>query len=359
MRVLFVAPNYYPHIGGVERHVREVSRELEKDGHLVTILVPKHDDSYRDYEREGNVEVIRLRRPRSRIVASLRRRCQILRRLDLFLRADVIHFHDFATMWRYGRFLRPFLKAMGKKIYITFHGWEGDVPPRTKVVARRRRLARLVDGNICVGHFIEKWYGTRADVVTYGGVHRAPSAGSMGDHVVFVGRLAPDTGIDFYLDAWDRIHRDNPGLRLLLCGDGVLREDLERFVRERGIRGVEFLGFVDDPETHVKDARVVFTSGYLGILEAFSWRKPVVAAYDNELKKDYLEMMPGSREMMWVAHDGREVARCFAEALHDEVKRENAFRYSLENSWEKVKEDYYRLWGVPAGGTAPGEGRNR
>ncbi len=31
MRVLFVAPNDYPHIGSVERHVREVSRELGKD----------------------------------------------------------------------------------------------------------------------------------------------------------------------------------------------------------------------------------------------------------------------------------------------------------------------------------------
>lgn len=346
MRVLFVAPNYYPHIGGVERHVREVSLELQKDGHSITIIVPKHDSSYRDFEREGNIEVVRLNKPQTKLFAGLERVLQAAGASGRFLKADIVNFHDVATMWRYGLWIYPILKVLGKKVYITFHGWEGRFPPKGKIVARRKLAARLADGTMCVGHFIEKWYGTRADVVTYGGVHRSSLPETHENSVVFVGRLAKDSGIDCYLRAWEWIVRDHPELRLVICGDGAMKKELEDFVSRTGLRNVEFLGLVENPLPYVTDARVVFTSGYLGILEAFSRKKPVVAVYDNELKKDYLEMMPDSRRLMWIARDSKEVARCVDEALLDREKTERAYRYSLENSWTKVKEDYYRLWSV-------------
>lgn len=28
------------------------------------------------------------------------------------------------------------------------------------------------------------------------------------------------------------------------------------------------------------------------------------------------------------------------------IKKEKAYEYSLQNSWEKVKKDYYKLWKV-------------
>ena len=33
-------------------------------------------------------------------------------------------------------------------------------------------------------------------------------------------------------------------------------------------------------------------------------------------------------------------------AMFYKIKKEKAYEYSLQNSWEKVKKDYYKLWKV-------------
>jgi glycosyltransferase involved in cell wall biosynthesis len=38
MRILFIAPSYYPHIGGVEYVVKSVAEKLTKAGHKVTYV---------------------------------------------------------------------------------------------------------------------------------------------------------------------------------------------------------------------------------------------------------------------------------------------------------------------------------
>ncbi|MCI4335538.1 MAG: glycosyltransferase family 4 protein [Thermoplasmata archaeon] len=45
MRVLQVAPFFHPHAGGVESHVRGISRELAREGHSVVVLTARHDPS--------------------------------------------------------------------------------------------------------------------------------------------------------------------------------------------------------------------------------------------------------------------------------------------------------------------------
>jgi len=49
--------------------------------------------------------------------------------------------------------------------------------------------------------------------------------------------------------------------------------------------------------------------------------------------------------MMWVVNNNiRIIIEAVDEAINDTIKKEKAYQYSLQNSWEKVKEDYYRLW---------------
>jgi glycosyltransferase involved in cell wall biosynthesis len=41
MRTLFIAPSYYPHIGGIEYVVKSVAERLAKAGHEVSIISGK------------------------------------------------------------------------------------------------------------------------------------------------------------------------------------------------------------------------------------------------------------------------------------------------------------------------------
>lgn len=343
MNILFVTQYYLPSIGGVQKHIREVTDQFLADGHRVDIIVTESCGNA-PYENEGARSIYRLRKWRGRTGILL----QMSSLFHLFRQAHIIHFHDFSTFWKYGLWLLPVLKLLRKKVYLTFHGWEGRCPPAKSIVIKRKICALLADGNICIGHFIEKWYRMRADIVSYGGVKRARELTGEKKDAVFVGRLSGDTGITEYVNAWKEINVQFPGLRLIICGDGPLRKTLEELVARKKIMYIEFKGFVKEPETYVKNAAVVFTSGYLGMLEAFSQKKPVIASCDSELKRDYLEMMPGSRDIMWIARDSGEIAACVKEALQDNEKTERAYRFSLENTWERVKRDYYSLWKTDA-----------
>jgi glycosyltransferase involved in cell wall biosynthesis len=67
----------------------------------------------------------------------------------------------------------------------------------------------------------------------------APARGGAG--LLYVGRLAPEKGIEVLLEAL----RALPAARLRLAGDGPLRAGLERRAEERAPGRVEFLGFLD------------------------------------------------------------------------------------------------------------------
>ena len=345
MKILFIAPNYLPHIGGVEKHLDNLCKEMLKDGHEITILVEKFDNSYKNYEKDGNLEIIRLDKKDNKVLRRLDMLKYMIVNIKSILKYDVIHFHDYATFWSYGLGVYPLLKLFGKKVFITFHGWEGDVPPRKKVILKRRLIEKLTTANISVGHFISKWYGTKADIVSYGGVDKTDDlSNNQEEYILFVGRIAPDTGIFDYVKAWEVVSK-NTDLEFVVCGDGILLSEIEKYIQENNIERVIFKGFVSDVDSYIKDAKVIFTAGYLGILEAFSYKKNVIGTYDNELKKDYLEMIPNHEKMMWVVDNKLDnIIDVFNEAIENNTKKKIAYQYSLENGWEKVKEDYYRLW---------------
>lgn len=349
--ILFIAPNYYPHIGGVEKHIRELAKCLTNDGHRVTIIVEKFDKNYINFEIQDNIRIYRIAKINKKCLKQLYYLYEFFKKIKLFTNATIIHFHDYLTLYNWRFIVYIFLRMMNKKIYITFHGWEGHFPPEKEVIKKRKQCEKIANGNICIGHYIEKWYGTKADIISYGGTHQVDEKASQNDEgndIVFIGRLDSDTGILNYLKAWKEINCVYPEKRMIICGDGPLKSDLIKFVKMNKLTNVFFKGFVSNPEIFIQDAIIVLTSGYLGILEALAYKKAVIATYDNELKKDYLEMIPESSNMLWIAGNVNEIVLSIKEILKldNNVRNKilNGYKFSLENNWDKVKNDYYELW---------------
>ena len=94
MKVLFLSRYKWPRVGGVEKHVHEISKRLEIRGHKIKILT----------EEEVGKEKWEIWR-------------NIWKYNDLFDWADVVHIHD---VYFWVLFLRPFYWY--KKFFITFHG---------------------------------------------------------------------------------------------------------------------------------------------------------------------------------------------------------------------------------------------
>ncbi|MBI4091770.1 MAG: glycosyltransferase family 4 protein, partial [Candidatus Levybacteria bacterium] len=192
MNVLFLTRRFYPDIGGVEKHVLEVSKELVKRGHEVTVITENsfslklrgvntyhsedQSDTYSinsnkavksiqiDHSELKKIKVLRLNFGKENSFKKFRVWLRLLRHTDTIKKSSVVHCHDVFFWYLPFRFLFPF-----KKVFTTFHGYETIFPPSTKARLLRKISEKLSYGNICIGDFIKKWYGTKPDYVTYGG----------------------------------------------------------------------------------------------------------------------------------------------------------------------------------------------
>ena len=366
-----LAPSYYPRAGGVEKHVRMVCRELQVAGHDIRIATPRWDEGGSEQEIVDGIEVTRL---------SLDKRRGRRQLAPLVKWADIVHTHDAYPFLKYYlpfRFRYPL-----KPVFVTFHGYEGyPIPFEAKVL--RRVVLGLTSGNICAGAFIPKWYRFRCGKVTYGGTAPTPPAPSPrvergrtaptprppphgedgtsppgplsllslqergGTAAAFVGRLEADTGFLTYLEAL-RLLRTKHGLALPLqvCGDGSLRAEGERIAAEAGLE-VTFHGRVPDVTPYLAGARFVFTSGFLGMLEAMAAGAVVCAVYDNPLKEDYLRLFPGAESIL-IAGSAAELARGVSELTGDAARAaalvETGRAFAQEQTWAKVAELYLDLY---------------
>lgn len=147
MRILFLARRVWPKIGGVEKHIGELSKVLKKKGHKVKIISEK-DINY----------------PNIKILGLLFIWFWFLRNRKLIEEADIIHCHDIFIWYLPFRFI-----YFKKPVYTTFHGWEGVWPIPLKNILIRRMANRLSSGTIAIGKYIEKFYGIKADIILYGG----------------------------------------------------------------------------------------------------------------------------------------------------------------------------------------------
>lgn len=103
------------------------------------------------------------------------------------------------------------------------------------------------------------------------------------DVAIFVGRLHPQKGIDLLRRQVDRISPPGSRQKLLLVGDGPLRDRLERWTRRIGHDRVQMIGWQADVAPLLRAARLlVLPSRYEGmpnvILEAMASGLPVVCS---------------------------------------------------------------------------------
>ncbi len=320
MKIVFICARSYPSIGGVERHVEEISERLKAKGHEIIVL---SEDEELTFGKPGFLKKFRIW-------------YQMIRRIPLFLSADIVHVHDVFFWYLPVRFLLFF-----KPVYTTFHGYEGVVPPTKKAVFLRKLSALLSKKTIEVGAYIQKWYGTHPTKVIYGGstyIISKPSQSSYSKkklRFVLIGRLTSDIGLPQYVKFFAQLKKNKVSHTLDVYGDGPHRKSIEKYG--------DVHGFVDDLVQPTIDADVVCASSYLTMIDALSFGKPVLAFYDNTLKKEYLETFPlANNIVMSITVDN------VYEKLVNLQKDWNAERVAEATqktfSWDVIVNDYLDLW---------------
>lgn len=147
MKILFLAQHKWPHVGGVEVHIRELVKSLKLKGQSVKIISSED-----------------IRYPKIKYLGLLYIWHWLWKNREIIKSSDLVHVHDVFIWYLPFRFLYP-----SKKVYTTFHGWEGVWPIPWKNILQKRIASKLSTGTIAVGKYIEKYYGIKADKIIYGG----------------------------------------------------------------------------------------------------------------------------------------------------------------------------------------------
>lgn len=335
MKILFLTRLYAPHVGGVEKHVQRLSEELINHGHHITILTEQFSPELPLIEKQNNIAVHRIHYQFLNSKFGLWK--EISSKIKLFLAAEVIHIHD--VFW----WILPLLPMLLlKKVFITFHGYEGAEPPAINQIWWHRLAAWVTRGNICIGDFHHKWYGVQPTTVSYGAVDEIKNSSTKTDSIVFIGRLSVDTGILEYLQAFIFLAPETTSI-LHIYGDGELRSHCEQLVKTKKLaKRVIFHGFVGNASKALATAKVAYVSRYLAILEALAANTPSVAHYNNSIKEDYLRLAPFA-PWISVVHSPEEIIDA---TLHPRLIPAEAKTWLKQQTWQKMMHDYLKLWQI-------------
>lgn len=333
MTIVFLSPRFPPQIGGVEKHAFEVAKRLSKKHKVIVVTESPRRDMR---EKIGDLTVFRLYFGKVGWFKKIRIWIKIFKLRRLFEKADIVHCHDVFFWYIPLRLFYP-----GKKVYITFHGYETIFPPSGKTIFIRELSERLSKGNISIGSYIKKWYGTNPSLVSYGAADgnkyskvKKPNSKL---RILFVGRMDEDTGVRIYSQTLAKLKN----FEFEACGDGALRKELEKFGKVHG--------FVKNVRQKILKSDIVFAASYLSILEAMINKRPVFSVFENPLKEDYLKMTP-FKNWITIQKSSKVLAnrmKSFVKSKKIREKKVNlAYNWAKKETWDKLTADYLRLWSI-------------
>jgi len=335
---------YFPHIGGVEKHVQKISEILLKKGLKITLVTERFEEKVSKIERINGIDILRVklldRKGFVRFFNKFIIWIWLFRNIELIKKADIVHCHDVFFWYLPFRFIFP-----KKPIYVTFHGWEGKYPIPKRYIFYRKIWEKLSWGNICVGDYLKIWYGTKPNFVTYGGVDEDKEDKKLykhleGNKVVFVGRLEKDLGLSKYLKIFEKLREKNKNFIIEFYGNGPLEEKASRYGK--------VVGFTEKLYDKILDARFIFASSYLTVLEALFFKKNVVFVWENSLKKDYL-LLSTFKNFLIYGYEVDKISKkilCLSKKSKEEEMVEKGYNWAKTQTWEKVADLYLKLWKV-------------
>lgn len=332
MRVALCS-DWYPNTGGVTSHIACLAGELERLGNEVTIIAKGREEMRTD---PMGVEVVEVPLLSSSIMAPPN--LSEIRRVLRGRRFDVVHGHHAFTP-------TPLLsisvaKKLGIPTVLTNHSislfYDSSIwMPISYMLFPYRIYINKADRIIAVSRaaadFIKHFAGegkitvvpNMVDEFFFDGDSRKIRENGDSPAILYVGRLSHRKGLHVLVTAMRRVVKEIPDARLLVVGDGHMKEFIKLLAKAFGLeRNVSLMGFV--PKKHLKiiyRASDVFVlpslygeSFGIVILEAMASGVPVVATDTGGVR----EVVEDNRTGLLVERGNSEgLARAILKILND------------------------------------------
>ncbi|HLZ70976.1 MAG TPA: glycosyltransferase family 4 protein [Dehalococcoidia bacterium] len=381
MKIALVSPYDLAVPGGVNTHITRLAQNFAALGHETRIIGPSSDELAP--APRGTIVIGKPRSiPASGSVARIALNLRLSGRVKEVLseeRFDVVHVHEPLMPVLPIQFLRH-----SETVNVgTFHAAkEGGNRLYSYTRTLLRRYYRRLDGKIAVSpaaeHLVSRYFAGYFNIIP-NGVDLTPFSGEPRPlpqlcdgkrNILFVGRMEKRKGLAYLLRAYPLIKGELPNTRLVIVGDGRLREGYERYVRKHELADVIFTGYVSDADIpryyHSADvccfpATGNESQGYV-LLEAMAAGKPLVASNIEGYASVITDEVEGR---LTRPQDSEGLALALVHLLADDRARHemaerarlSAQQYSWDRIAHKVLSYYERLLyerGIHPGKVCPG-----
>ena len=267
MKIVMLTPFFYPHTGGTEKYVKDLSLALIQAGHEVTVIsnnLPKNKNAPAEEIMDG-IKVVRL--PAILLFSYLP--VSLAFDLKMLEGYDIVHAHvpAFSFVRRVaGKIKQPLIVTYHCDITI-FEKYFGVSIPHwfTKTVEFFADLyGRHVMAKVDAYYNTTKTYAKTSPVMKHF-PERAIPIGIFHDHIdemqkklgltlekkkknqiLFLGRLAGNKGCHYLVQAMPRILESFPETKLIICGEGQEKGHILSLIRRYKIeKSIEMFGIVD------------------------------------------------------------------------------------------------------------------
>ena len=352
--------------GGVEVVVTELSTRLVNRGYEVTCYNRMgHHISGRQYKNE---KVRKYKGVRTVLVPTINKKGLAATSASIFSSVfsaygdyDIVHFHAEGNC-----VLMPFVKMFGKRCIATVHGLDHR---RAKwgrfakwyILLGEKMMVKYADSIIVLSENVQQYfqdvYG-RETVFIPNGVNKPEIVEAKeitekyglnkDDYILFLGRIVPDKGIMYLLDAYMELEKEMGGFvgkKLVIAGGSSDTAPYQRELMQKAM-GHENIIFTDFIQGRVLEE--LYSNAYiyvlpsdlegmpLSLLEAMSYGNCCLVSNIPECKS-----VVNNRAVTFLHSDTNELKRKLSGLLKDEQKvryyKEGAAQYILgKYDWENV-----------------------
>ena len=293
---------FYPHVGGVETVILELSMKLVNSGNEVCVLTLDSMNS-KNIENFQGIQIIRIKAYDLTKITGLQSSISFnlwskgMKLINEF-QPDIIHLHNrffFTTLiglFLSKRFSYPTIVTLHLGSLDFLHGIKGYFVKKfekfmIRLINNNASLITAVSKNV-KNNGIKLGINSKKCKVVPNGVdlsffkmNRLYSKKPR--KIIFIGRLLKNKGPLILVKSASLVRKKIPDVQFILVGDGPLRDNIEKYCQKNNLASnIKFLGWVRDIREIMKESDLYVRPSYLdgmplGVLEAMAAELPVIA----------------------------------------------------------------------------------
>lgn len=339
MKIVMLTPYFYPHTGGTEKYVKDLSIQLVKNGHDVTVIscnVPRAKKA----KKEEVIDGVKIKRLPAidflyYLPVTLSFNLKMLEGYDLvhihcpphsFVRAVagkvkipvVTTFHCDITVT--GQFFGVPIPRFITQGFEALMNWYADrfIPKADEIISTSESYAStspvikdMPRNIIPIGVYHDKL----DESIKKQGIDPLKEKKKQ---ILFLGRLAANKGIKYLVSAMPKILSSHPDAKLVICGEGEEKPSIVNQIKSLGLEGnITFYGTVDlDTLSRLYATSSVFVLPSINRLEAFGIvQLEAMACYTPVVASD----IPGVNSVMDIGKSGLLVPKEDPDSIADAV----------------------------------------